>query len=176
MSHYDSSRDGYCHGCKQVNNCTCDKQKYEIGECIHGISRAGFCEKCTSAAFASIRELGDFQYEKTKFGWRCSIGDHWAVGPSKEAAKQFVLNNIANATKDEVPDNVVPMRCITKLDVDPEQVIRGAKEANLTEVVVVGTDADGKFYFAGSHASGPETLWMLEEAKQRLLKMVIGDN
>lgn len=67
---------------------------------------------------------------------------------------------------------LIDLPVITRLDTDPDRVLSKAL-GQLTEVVVVGTDKDGQFYFAGSRASGPETLWMLEEARMRLVQIVI---
>jgi len=39
----------------------------------------------------------------------------------------------------------------------------------LKEVVVVGYEADGSFYFASTRANRPDVLWLLKQAEQRLL-------
>lgn len=71
-------------------------------------------------------------------------------------------------------DNVVELQVVTRLDIPAERVIRRANEANLSNVVVIGWDDDGDFYFASSYASGPEVLWLLEMAKKEL--MAAGDS
>lgn len=64
--------------------------------------------------------------------------------------------------------NVISMG-ITGADVPPEQVLKGALERGLTEVVVIGYDKDGKEFFAFSEGDGRATLWMLEICRHRLL-------
>lgn len=71
-------------------------------------------------------------------------------------------------------DNVKVFPGITKLDMDPDIILSKALEAGLKEVVIVGTRDDGELFFAGNLSSGPEVLWLLEEAKQRLMNMVLG--
>ena len=51
------------------------------------------------------------------------------------------------------------------------RVIAAAAGAGLTEVVIIGVDADGDEYFASSQSQGPDALWHLERAKWRLMKM-----
>lgn len=67
--------------------------------------------------------------------------------------------------------DVVSLGGQTKLDVPPEKVLRGAIEAKLTEVVIVGIDENGKRYFATSMAYGPDTLWNLQRAIHRLMQV-----
>ena len=56
----------------------------------------------------------------------------------------------------------------TRLDLDPDAVLTGAVGL-LKEVVIVGYEADGSFYFASTRANGPDVLWLLKQAEQRLL-------
>lgn len=67
--------------------------------------------------------------------------------------------------------DVVILPVVTRLDIPPERILKGALEADLTEVVVVGYDKDGNEYFAASMASGGDALWHLERAKLKLLKV-----
>ena len=46
-----------------------------------------------------------------------------------------------------------------------------AAVGKLNEVVIVGYEADGSFYFASTRASGPDTLWLLAQAQRRLLEI-----
>jgi hypothetical protein len=39
----------------------------------------------------------------------------------------------------------------------------------LTEVVIVGYEADGSLYFASNRANAPDVLWLLKQAEQILL-------
>lgn len=61
---------------------------------------------------------------------------------------------------------------MTNEDVPVAKVLAGAEMANLDEVVIIGYNKDGGFYFASSKASGPEILWSLEYAKKKLLAIV----
>lgn len=61
---------------------------------------------------------------------------------------------------------------ITTLDLPTEQVLEMAKEAGLTDVVVIGYDKDGDEYFASSKSDGGDVLWLLERAKYKLLTLV----
>jgi hypothetical protein len=56
----------------------------------------------------------------------------------------------------------------TRLDIDPDKVLTGAV-GKLSEVVIVGYESDGSFYFASTRANGPDVLWLLKQAEQRLL-------
>jgi hypothetical protein len=69
-------------------------------------------------------------------------------------------------------DNVVDLPVITRLDIPPEKVLSRALEAGLTDVVVIGYDADGQEYFASSKADGKDVLWLLERGKICLLRTV----
>lgn len=68
-------------------------------------------------------------------------------------------------------DNVVELRCITKLPLDPNRVLRRALEAGMTECVVVGFTSDGEEYFASSVSDGGGALWHLARAQHRLLQL-----
>ena len=63
---------------------------------------------------------------------------------------------------------------VTRLDIPVSRVLKAAREAKLSEAVVIGYDKDGDFFFAGSKADGAQALWLLELAKKKL--MDIGDN
>ena len=66
--------------------------------------------------------------------------------------------------------NVVAFNGITSLNLNPDRVLQGALEAGLTEVVIIGFDADGEEYFATSLADGGDLLWHLERTKLKLLR------
>jgi hypothetical protein len=65
---------------------------------------------------------------------------------------------------------VIDLPCVTSLNLDADKVISKAA-GKLTQVVIVGYDRDGEFYFASSVADGPEVLWALEQAKLKLLNI-----
>lgn len=66
--------------------------------------------------------------------------------------------------------NVVPFIGVSRLDTPPENVINGALEAEMEEVVIVGICKDGSFYLASSQADSRHTLYWLALAQQRLLE------
>jgi hypothetical protein len=68
--------------------------------------------------------------------------------------------------------NVVRFNGITKLELPVQTILDKAAEAGLTEIVVIGIDADGDEYFASSQAGGPDVLWHLERARHKLMKVV----
>ena len=71
-------------------------------------------------------------------------------------------------------DNVVLFNGITSLDLPADRVLESMPK-DLSSVVIVGYDAEGEFYFASSIAGGPETLWLLEQAKLALLNVRLDD-
>jgi hypothetical protein len=66
--------------------------------------------------------------------------------------------------------NVTVMSTVTCLDLDAERVLAGAA-GQLAHVVVCGFDHEGQFYFASNKSDGPECLWVLEQAKLKLLQV-----
>lgn len=70
--------------------------------------------------------------------------------------------------------NIVRFTGITRLPIPVDQILDGAKEAGLTEVLIAGYDADGEYYFAASEPGGPENLWLLAQMQKMLLS--IGDD
>lgn len=68
-------------------------------------------------------------------------------------------------------DNVVQMRLVTRLPIPVETVLEGALEAGLTEVVILGFDANGDEFFASSNADGGSVLWHLMRAQKKLLQV-----
>lgn len=67
-------------------------------------------------------------------------------------------------------DNVIPLGNITKLDLDPDVVLEGAK-GSMQTVVLVGFDNDGDLYFSSTAADGGTVIWLLEQAKKALLEI-----
>lgn len=66
--------------------------------------------------------------------------------------------------------NVVLFTGITRHNLPADRVVESIPK-DMTDVVVIGYDADGEFYFASSVADGPEVLWRLEQAKLALLRI-----
>jgi hypothetical protein len=67
--------------------------------------------------------------------------------------------------------NVIPLGCITKLDLPVDRVLEGAID-KLEGVILIGYDKEGDHYFASTYADGGDVLWLLEQCKQRLLDTV----
>lgn len=60
---------------------------------------------------------------------------------------------------------------ITPLDFDADVILEAAI-GKLNSVVIIGEFEDGNEFFSSSVASGPETIWMIERAKIKLLRTV----
>lgn len=67
--------------------------------------------------------------------------------------------------------DVVEFTGITTLNLDPQRVLQSAIAEGLSEVVIVGFNADGSEYFSSSVSDGGDVLWHLERAKTKLLRM-----
>jgi hypothetical protein len=67
-------------------------------------------------------------------------------------------------------DNVVVLPVVTRLDLPPDRILKGALEADLKRCFVVGWKQDGELYFASSFADGGDVLWLWEKAKALLLE------
>lgn len=65
-------------------------------------------------------------------------------------------------------DNVKLFPGVTPLDFDADVMLNAAM-GKLKNVVIVGETVDGTEFFSSSVAGGPETLWMLERAKHKLM-------
>lgn len=59
----------------------------------------------------------------------------------------------------------------TTLDIAAERVLDGAMREKLSDVVVIGYTESDEFYFASSMGDVRDVLWLLEQAKKRLLEM-----
>ncbi len=70
--------------------------------------------------------------------------------------------------------DVIQLDMQTILDVPVENVIRGAIKANLSEIIVIGRDVNGEFYFAASKSDAANICWELERAKHELMIKVHG--
>ena len=57
----------------------------------------------------------------------------------------------------------------TTLPVPPENVLKGAIEQGLEDVIIVGRTKDGELYMAASTGEAPEILWLIECAKGYIL-------
>jgi hypothetical protein len=66
--------------------------------------------------------------------------------------------------------DIIPLGNITKLDLPTDRVLDQCKGHCFDGVVVIGFDSDGEFYFASSIADGGSVIWLLEQAKKKLLE------
>lgn len=78
-------------------------------------------------------------------------------------------------------DNIVEFNGMTKHDLDPNRMLENiSKEFNFDEVIVLGfleetqsengeTDG-GEFFLSASRADAPSVLWLLENAKNMLMR------
>ena len=66
--------------------------------------------------------------------------------------------------------NVIELPVVTTLDIPPERILSKAVDADLQEVIIIGTSKEGDLYFAGSMADGGNALWLIEKAKKALLE------
>jgi hypothetical protein len=65
--------------------------------------------------------------------------------------------------------NVIKLNCNTKLDIEPEIVLKHALDSNLTEVAVMGYDQDGEIFLASSTGDIGRILVLVERLKLRIL-------
>lgn len=72
-------------------------------------------------------------------------------------------------------DTVLLFDGCTSLDVPPERVLREAEKEDLKQVIVIG-DTGEDFYLASSMGSSADVLWLLEQAKHRLIRGDYDDN
>jgi hypothetical protein len=68
----------------------------------------------------------------------------------------------------KLPNNIIELGGITKLDIDPDRILKKAV-SELNSVVIAGYDKEDNFYFCSSIADGAEILWLIEHLKRQLL-------
>ena len=66
--------------------------------------------------------------------------------------------------------NVRVFTGVTPLPFDADVILDSAK-GKLQSVLIIGEMEDGEEFFSSSISGGPETLWMLERAKYKLMKI-----
>lgn len=64
-------------------------------------------------------------------------------------------------------NNIIPIGCITKLDMPADKILEAAK-GQLDGVVLIGFDKDGEVYAASSYADGGDIMWLLESCKMKM--------
>jgi hypothetical protein len=67
-------------------------------------------------------------------------------------------------------DNVVSIGGVTKLDLSPDKVLTAATGIGMEAAIVVGMDADGKFYFASSVSDCMEVSFLLDAGRDFLMR------
>lgn len=65
--------------------------------------------------------------------------------------------------------NVIPLGCVTRLDLEPDVVLESLK-GTLDGFVIVGYTAEGQEVFSSTYADGGTALWLLERCKKMLLE------
>lgn len=66
--------------------------------------------------------------------------------------------------------DVVDFNGYTRLDIEPDKVLEGAK-GKLDKVVVVGVNKDGEMWFSSSTSKLETILYLLKKAEKLLLEM-----
>jgi len=70
--------------------------------------------------------------------------------------------------------NIKSFPGITKQDWPANHLLTKAVAHELDEVVIIGFDKEGDFYFASNKKDGPTVLWWLEIARAKLLSVGMG--
>lgn len=70
--------------------------------------------------------------------------------------------------------NVIPLGCVTRLDLEPDMVLENLK-GKLEGFVIVGYTTEGGEVFSSTYADGGTALWLLERGKKMLLEIGDGD-
>lgn len=76
--------------------------------------------------------------------------------------------------EEEMKNNVISFRGITRLDLPPDRILKASID-KLDSVVILGYDKEGEEYFASSIADGADILWLIERAKLKLLEVTEDD-
>ncbi len=64
---------------------------------------------------------------------------------------------------------IVPIGCVTKLDLDPDLILENNKGV-FEGFVIMGYDKDGVERFASTYADGGTVLWLMERCKKLLIE------
>ncbi len=67
-------------------------------------------------------------------------------------------------------EKILPFNGITRHELPPDRLLSAAS-GKLKNVVLVGFDNDGEFYFASSYADGGSILWLFEMGKKKLMEV-----
>ena len=69
-------------------------------------------------------------------------------------------------------DNIIPIGNLTRLDGDPDTILKAAI-GKLEGVVISGFTKDGELWAASSYADGGNVMWLLEAAKTKMMSAII---
>lgn len=94
---------------------------------------------------------------------------HYEAGRSHGSSLEW--RTVPSNGRKEGMSTVTIFPGVTPLPFDADVMLDAAKRANLKSVVIIGEMEDGKEFFSSSISAGPETLWMLERAKHKLMKV-----
>lgn len=78
---------------------------------------------------------------------------------------------MSDAPLKAVPKKVIPFDGVTRLNLPAQRVLDAANDSDLEDVVILGKQADGEYYFASSVTDGGTVLWMMEKLKKVLLEV-----
>ena len=72
----------------------------------------------------------------------------------------------------KLPDNVIPLPCVTKLELPIDRILQDAMDnAELEGIVILGYRKDGNENFASTYADVGTVLWLMERLKVMLLEI-----
>jgi ABC-type branched-subunit amino acid transport system substrate-binding protein len=64
---------------------------------------------------------------------------------------------------------VIKFHGISRLDLDPNDIIEQIRDLKLDGIVILGYTQDNREFFATSYADGGTVLWLMEQCKRDLL-------
>lgn len=66
-------------------------------------------------------------------------------------------------------DNIIRFPGNTLCDLDVNQVLDGAKDSDIDELIIIGRQKNGEYYFASTTSDACQMLWMCKKLEQELL-------
>lgn len=67
--------------------------------------------------------------------------------------------------------NVINLPIITRLDIEPKRILNSAMKSDLDSLVMIGFTKEGEFYFASNRGDAGTVIFLMEMAKNKLLKI-----
>jgi hypothetical protein len=74
-------------------------------------------------------------------------------------------------TNEPTSNNVIRFTGLTKLDIEPDNILQKAI-GELKEVLVIGTTKDGNQYLASSSSDAKNMIWHIETAKFMIMESI----